>query len=269
MSGPAEAGDLLVDRPAAGIARITLNRPERLNAMTTGLLDRLVRALDEIAGAGTARVVVVTGAGRGFCAGFDLDEVAETRDQGIPGLLARQERWADAVRHVVELPIPVIAAIDGPAVGAGMSLALAADLRVATERASMAAAFVKIGLSGADLGLSWSLPRLVGAGLAADLMLTGRRIDAAEALRVGLINRLCAPDELWTTAARLGGEIAANSPFGVRLTKQALRYGVDAPGWSAAVEFENRNQLLASRTADMAEALTAVREKRAPIFENR
>ncbi|TDC99383.1 enoyl-CoA hydratase/isomerase family protein [Saccharopolyspora terrae] len=145
---------LLTDEPRPGIVRLTLNRPERLNALTPVLLDRLAEELDRLEHESSARVVVLTGSGRGFCAGFDLDEMAATWTQGLPDLLASQEGWVAAVERMVGLTMPVIAAVDGPAVGAGMSLAMAADLRVATPRARFGAAFVRVGLSGADLGLS-------------------------------------------------------------------------------------------------------------------
>jgi enoyl-CoA hydratase len=150
-----------------------------------------------------------------------------------------------------------------------MSLALAADLRVMTEGAFLSAAFVKVGLSGADLGLSWSLPRIAGMALAAELMLTGRRIHGPEAHRAGLANRLCDADALLPAAVELAQSIAANSPFGVKVTKRVLHTGIDAPSLSAAMDMENRNQILASGTDDMAEALRAFREDREPEFRNR
>lgn len=262
-------GSLLVSEPVENILQVSLNRPDRLNALDQDLFDRLTVVLDAVAGAPRIRALVLTGTGGGFCSGFDLDELGATLSTGLPELLRSLEGWAATVQRVVDLPVPVIAAIDGPAVGAGMSLALAADLRVVTARATLGAAFVRIGLSGADLGLSWTLPRVVGMGLAAELMLTGRQVDGAEANRIGLANRLCEESELLPTAFELAGAIAANSPFGVRLTKRVLHAGVDAPSFAAAVELENRNQLLASRTEDMAEAFGSRRERRAPKFRNR
>jgi enoyl-CoA hydratase len=260
---------VLVGAPEPGIIQLTLNRPDRLNALTPELLDRLASALDAVARNASARVVVLSGAGGGFCAGFDLGALGETTSEALPELLVHQEGWVAAVERVIDLPLPVIAAVDGPAVGAGFSLAMAADLRVATPEARLSAAFVRIGLSGADLGLSWSLPRVAGMGAAAELMLTGRQIDGHEAARRGIVNQVCERGDLLPTAFALAREIAANSPFGVRLTKQALRTGVDAPSFRAAAENENRNQLLASRTADMAEALRARKEHREPAYQNR
>lgn len=261
--------ELVVSTHAEGIVQLTLNRPERLNALTTGLLARLAQALDDVADDPAMRAVILAGSGRAFCAGFDLDEITATQSLGLPELLRNQEQWAASVQRIVDVPVPVIAAIDGPAVGAGMSLALAADMRVVTERAKFGAAFVRIGLSGADLGLSWTLPRVVGMGIAAELMLTGRPVDGVEAHRIGLANRVSTEAELLSTALELAAAVAANSPFGVRLTKQVLHAGVDAPSFGAAVELENRNQLLASRTEDMVEAMQAYQQRRAPKYRNR
>lgn len=264
-----EDGPLLVTEPVENILEVTLNRPERTNALTPGLLDRFGSVLDAVAADTRLRAVVLTGSGHGFCSGFDLEELKTTWSMGIPELLAHQERWAAAVQRVVDLPLPVIAAVDGPAVGAGMSLASAADLRVGTSNASFGAAFVRVGLSGADLGLSWTLPRIVGMGVAAEIMLTGTPIDGTEAFRLGLINRLCADAELRSSTFALAGEVARNSPFGVRLTKRTLHAGVDAPSFAAAAEIENRNQVLASRTDDMPMALQALRDGGTPEFGNR
>ncbi|WP_220818039.1 enoyl-CoA hydratase/isomerase family protein [Amycolatopsis echigonensis] len=262
-------GPLLVSEPVEGVVELMLNRPERLNALDPDLLGRLGRVLDTVAGDSEVRAVLLTGAGRSFCAGFDLDALGETWSAGLPELLSAQEGWAGICRRLVDLPVPVIAVVTGPAVGAGMSLALAADMRVVTAGASFAAAFVRVGLAGADLGLSWTLPRTVGMGVAAEIMLTGRHVGGEEAQRIGLANRLCAEDAAVPTALELAAAVAANSPFGVRLTKQVLHAGVDAPSFAAATEIENRNQILASRTEDMAEAYQALRERRKPTFRNR
>jgi enoyl-CoA hydratase len=256
---PRETGPLRVSEPAENVLQVTFCRPERRNALTPELLADFRDVLRAAADDAELRAVVLTGAEGAFCAGFDLDAIEATGSLGLPDLLRQQEGWAEAAAMLAELPMPVVAAVDGPAVGAGMSLALAADVRVATERARFAAAFVRVGLSGADLGLSWTLPRAVGMGLAAELMLTGRAVSGVEAHRFGLVNRLAAPSELLAVALALTAEITRNTAFGVRLTKQVLRSNVDAPSMRAAMELENRNQLLASRTPEAAEALTAVR----------
>jgi enoyl-CoA hydratase len=217
-----------------------------------------------------ARVLVLTGAGRGFCAGLDLDLAQQLPGMPATEFLATQERWAaSSVAALRSLTKPVIAAVHGAAAGAGMSLALAADLRVASNDARFNAAFVRIGLSGGDIGSSWLLPRLVGLGRAYDILLTGRFVDATEALDMGLVNRVVDRENLLDSAHELATQIVANSPFGIALTKQVVQQNVDAPSVEAAVAVENRCQVLASRTEDMTEALTAFREKRPPVYANR
>jgi enoyl-CoA hydratase len=260
---------LLVDRPRPGIAVATLNRPERLNALTFAMFDELGQLSDEIANDDDVRVLVVTGAGRGFCAGLDLADAATLPDMTGPEFLTGQESWARAITSFRRITKPVIAAVNGAAAGAGFSLALAADIRIAATTARFNAAFVRIGLTGGDCGSSWMLPRIVGLGLAYEILLTGRFVDAEEAAHIGLVNRVVDNDDLLSVALDLAEVINANSPTGVRLTKQVLQLNVDAPSLEAAVEVENRNQTITAGTADMAEALQAFREKRAPVFTGR
>lgn len=265
MIGPFET--IALDRDG-GTLLATLNRPEKLNAIDStmfGELRELAEACEEDA---DLRVVILTGAGRGFCSGADLESIAALPATGTPEFMRFQERGAAAVAAFRTLTKPVIAAVNGPAAGGGLALALAADVRLAAPEARFNVAFVRLGLSGADVGVSWLLPRVVGLGHASELMLTGRLIDADEALRIGLVNRVVAADELLDQARELGSEISRNSPFGVRLTKQALQLNVDAPSIEAAIAIENRNQVLASRTADMGEAVAAFLEKREPRFKN-
>lgn len=260
---------LTLKRPQNGTALITLNRPERLNALSFASFDELQAACELLESDSTTRVVVLTGAGRGFCSGLDLDEAARLPEMTTPEITAGQEHWASTVSILRELPQPIIAAINGVAAGGGLSLALAADIRVASTEARFNAAFVRIGLSAGDLGVSWALPRVVGLGRAAELMYTGRFVDASEAAVIGLVNRVSEPEELLPGAFELAEQIASNSPYGVRLSKQMLNANVDAPSLDRALEIENRGQVLATRTTDMAEALEAFRTKREPSFQNR
>lgn len=260
---------LLTDRPAPGVLLATLNRPERLNAMTFAMFEELAHLRERVADDPETRVLVVTGAGRGFSSGLDLDQAALLPEMDAAEMLARQESWAAAIAGFRTLAKPVIAAVNGAAAGAGMSLALAADVRLASASARFNAAFVRIGLSGGDLGSSWLLPRLVGFGVASELLLTGRFVDADEARRIGLVNRVVPDEKLISSAVALAGDIVRNSPLGVRLTKQVLQANVDAPSLDAAIELENRNQVLATRDPGMAEALAAFREKRTPRFGGR
>ena len=260
---------LLVSRPRPGVVLVTLDRPERRNAITFEMFDELHALCDDLQGDAEARAVVVTGAGEGFCSGLDLDEAMTLPDMSPHEMMLGQQYWAGAFVKFHELPQPVIAAVNGAAAGGGLGLALAADIRLASPAARFNAAFVRIGLSAGDVGVSWSLPRVVGLGHAAEIMLSGRFVDADEAARIGLVNRVVPADALLDEAFALAGEIAANTPFGVTLTKRVLNANVDAGSLSQAVEVENRGQTLATRGADFREALEAFRAKRPAAFTAR
>ncbi len=200
------SGTLVVDRPRAGIVVATLNRPDRLNALTFSMFGELEQLAAAIGADDGARVLVLSGAGRGFCAGLDLDDAATLPDMTAARFLHDQEGWSRAITSFRRLPKPVIAAVNGPAAGAGFSLALAADIRLASPAARFNAAFIKIGLTGGDCGSSWMLPRIVGLGHAYEILLTGRLIDADEAARIGLVNRVVPAPDLLTAALDLGFE---------------------------------------------------------------
>lgn len=255
--------------PREGVVLAALNRPDKLNALSFEMLEEIGDLCRDVAGDDSVRALVVTGNGRGFCSGLDLDLVAGLPDLTQAEFLAGQEAWAASIVAFRRLPKPVIAAVNGPAAGAGFALALAADIRLASPSAKFNAAFVRIGLSAGDVGVSWLLPRIVGLGRAAEIMLTGRFVDADKAERIGLVNDVCPDDELLDRALDLGDEIAGNSPFGMRLTKQVLQTNVDSASLEAAIEIENRNQLLASRTEDFVEALSAFIDRRPATFRNR
>jgi enoyl-CoA hydratase len=252
---------LAVERPRPGVVLVRLNRPGQLNALTFEMLAELRRLRAELAAADADRVVVFTGAGRGFCAGFDLDQAARMGALPDAELYAGQQEWARATSGYRELPKPVIAAVNGPSAGAGLALALAADIRIASPDASFSAAFIRLGLSGADSGVSWMLPRLVGLGHAAEMMMTGERIDAARAERIGLVNRVVPAAGLLDEALALAERLAALDPLALRLTKEALQANVDAPSLGAALALENRNQVLGLRTDAHHAALAALRER--------
>jgi enoyl-CoA hydratase len=260
-----------LDWPETGIALLTLNRPERLNAINLAMYDELEDALDRLAVDRDTRVVVIPGAGRGFCSGQDLKDLGA--DQESSGLgrvqfgMAWQARAAALVQRIHRLPQPVIAAVNGAASGAGLAIALAADTRVASAGAKFNAAFVRIGLSGADMGVSYFLPRVVGPTAATEIMFTGRLVDAAEADRLGLVLRVV--DDVVQEALAIGNAITANTPFGVAMTKQVFWQNIDAPSLEAAQAVENRTQILASMTEDADEAVSAFLAKRQPIFHNR
>jgi len=257
-STPGELDGLRVDGPDRdGIVDVVLDRPGQLNALDAESFDALHALCAWLDHDEAVRVVILTGAGRGFCAGLDLAIAAALPDMTVPEMYRAQANGAAAVAALHRLGKPVVAAVNGPAAGGGLALALAADVRVASESARFGATFTRLGLSGCDVGVSWLLPRVVGLGFASELLLTGRVIDAAEALRIGLVNHLTTDTTLLSRAREIAREMARNTAFGLRLTKEGLRLAVDAPSLEAALALENRNQVLASRAPGMAEAVRA------------
>jgi enoyl-CoA hydratase len=259
-----------LSRPQSGITQITLNRPDKLNAMTSELVANLHGALDEIANDASTRVVVLTGAGRGFCAGLDLGGYGEAPGRQQPGKMesgfAVQKHIASLIPHLRALPQPIIAAVNGPAAGGGFALVLGSDIRLAATTAKFNAAFIRIGLSACDIGTSWLLPRLVGAARAQELMLTGRIFDAAEAEKIGLVLETVPNEALLDRAYLKAAEIMQNSPIGVALTKEGMWSALEIPGMQAAIDMENRQQIMASFSDDATETLRAFREKRSPRY---
>jgi enoyl-CoA hydratase/carnithine racemase len=257
---------LRVDRDRDGVAMVTLDRPHRGNAMTDDMFREVEETFRQFESDDALRAVVLTGAGRSFCVGYDLDLARELPEIGALAMLDKQELAARAVTSVRSLRVPVIAAVNGAAAGGGLALALAADIRLAASTASFTAAFTRIGLSAGDLGCSWLLTRLIGPARTADIVYTGRTVAAAEAAAMGLVNEVVDADALLDRAHALAEEIMTNSPGGVQMSKRALLANLEAASYSAAIELENRGQALLTRTSDMAEALAAFREKRAPVF---
>jgi enoyl-CoA hydratase/carnithine racemase len=260
---------LRLDRPRDGVVVLTLDRPDRLNAMTDTMfreLEAVALTLDREQG---LRVLILTGAGRAFCAGYDLADADKLPSLGAIGMLDLQERAARALTAVRSIRVPVIAAVNGAAAGGGLSLSLAADTRIAAPTAKFNAAFVRIGLSAGDLGASWLLTRLIGPAATAEFVYTGRLMEAAEAERTGLVNRVVPAEELLDASLAMAGLICANSPGGVQLSKRALQAGMEIGSYAAALELENRGQALLTRSEDMAEALEALRERRPPVFTGR
>ncbi|CAB4997427.1 MAG: enoyl-CoA hydratase/isomerase family protein [Actinobacteria bacterium] len=260
---------MLVERPQEGVVVASLNRPERLNAITFEMFDEFIALQQEVDDDPSARVLVVTGSGRAFSAGLDLDQAATLPDMTPMEMLAGQQTWARSVAGFRLMRKPVIAAVNGAAAGAGMGIALAADIRIASTAARFNAAFIRIGLTGGDVGTSWLLPRLVGLGRAYEILLTGRFVESDEALRIGLVTEVTEPDDLMGRALATAGLICGNSPIGVELTKSVVQLNVDASSLESAIALENRNQVLTAQTDDMREALAAFREKRAPRFQGK
>lgn len=254
-----------------GLVWITLNRPERLNAMSAGLIEEMNAVLDGISVDRTARVVLLRGAGKAFCAGLDLKSGIDEQigaGSSVPDAYAVQTAFGECVRRLRRIPQPVIAAVHGAAAGGGFSLALAADLRIAAASARMNAAFVRLGLTGGDMGSSYFLPRIVGAAHAAEILYTGSPVDAERALRIGLVSRVVPDEELEEAARSLGREMARNSPLGLRLTKESLRLSLDSGSLEQVMAMEDRQQMLCARTEDFREGVAAFREKRPARFRD-
>nr|WP_238950741.1 enoyl-CoA hydratase/isomerase family protein [Mycobacterium sp. IDR2000157661] len=244
-----------MDRSRPGIVVLQLNRPKQLNAINEAMRDALIEAFDSIAADNSVHSVVLTGAGRGFCAGIDVRNFGPGMPEASAPTIDRmrfQESMAALPEAIRALPQPLIAAVNGPCVGAGLALTLASDVRICSKAASFGNAAILLGLSGAEMGMSYHLPRIVGTSVAADWMLTGRMVTAEEADRRGLVSELTESDRLLDRAVELATTIAGLSPLGVQLTKRALQANTDAP-LDAAVELENRNQVLSHATEDAAQ----------------
>lgn len=234
------------------VAVLTLNRPEKLNALTDGMVRHILGLLDEVA-EGPARVLVVTAAGRGFCAGFDLSLAQSAGGEGdeTAAWMARQERYASLVTRLRAIPQPTIAAVNGAACGAGFGLALACDLRLAGPGAKFNAAFIKVGMSSCDIGVSYLLPRAIGTTRAFEIMLTGRMVGAEEAERIGIVSSLH-PEGLMEAAETLAAQIADNGWLSTWMTKRGMWANLETGSLAAALELENRTQILMRGTGGLA-----------------
>ncbi|MCB1475757.1 MAG: enoyl-CoA hydratase/isomerase family protein [Rhodobiaceae bacterium] len=245
--------DVLLETMENGIAVMRLNRPSKLNALADATVDTIVALLDEVA-ASSARVLIITGNGRGFCAGFDLSlaatiELAEGEPEAA-GWMRRQERYAGMVAKLRSIPQPVIAAVNGASCGAGFALALGCDLRIAAKSAKFNCAFIKIGMSSCDMGLSYLLPRCIGTTNAFELMLTGRMVFADDAQRLGIVSKVVDDEALMESAVALAQEIVANNMMGVWMTKRGMWANLDS-SFDSAIELENRTQILIHGTGDL------------------
>lgn len=264
---------VVIEKPRPQVTLVTLNRPERMNAMAFDVMMPLREALQAVGRDNETRVVVLTGAGRGFCSGADLEDpgtVPHVDLLTLPTMALRSMELLDEViRTIRKLHQPVIAAVNGPAIGGGFCLSLAADLRIAAEGAWFRAAGIHNGLTAAELGLSYLLPRAVGSSRAADIMLTGRDVDAPEAERIGLVSRVVPGDRLLDTCYETAARIAGWSRPGVELTKRMLWNGLDAASLESHMDAEGTAQLFVRiTTRNFEEAVRARREGRDPVFED-
>jgi enoyl-CoA hydratase len=246
---------------------LTLSRPERLNALDGTMTDELLDYFGGLADHPEIRVVVLRGAGRAFCAGFDLKAVHDIT-AGPPRGIRAQRHVSEVIRRMRRCPQPIIAAVHGAAAGAGFAFALAADVRLAAPSARMNVAMARVGLTGCDIGISYFLPRAVGASVAAELALTGRFIDAERALRTGLVSEVVPEEARADAARRLADDMLALSPLGLALTKEGLELAMGATSLEAALALEDRGQILCASAGYFDEGIAAFREKRPPVYRD-
>ncbi len=262
-----------LSKPVDHVSVISLNQPERLNPLNFALVAALYQAFDEVAADNDTWVLVLTGAGRGFCSGLDLDDCGVP--PGIEGLpMSRiatraMAYMANLVPSMREIPQPIIAAINGAAYGGGMCLTLGADIRIAAHSARFCGAGINNGLSGTELGISYLLPRLIGVSRAHDIILSGRVVEADEAERIGLVSRVVDDADLMEKALGLATQICGYSPHGVAMTKRVLWASMETGSLTAAIDHENRNQLLVRMTTNnLDEAIKARSEGRKPEYRD-
>lgn len=261
-----------VEEPDETVRIVRLARPERLNALSIDLAVELDEVLARVGADNAARIVVLTGEGRAFCSGLDLKDYGLIPN--IDGLSMHRiasrsmGHYSQLTRRLRAIPQPVIAAVNGAAFGGGMCLALGADLRIAGESAEFNATGIVNGLTSAEMGAGWILPRLIGAANSNDLLLTGRRVDAAEALRIGLVSRVVPDADLLDEALDMAASMARYSHHGLEATKQALWVEQEISSLHAAIEFEDRNQLMAGFTDNLPEAIRAFDEGRDPVYRD-
>ncbi|NKI15859.1 enoyl-CoA hydratase/isomerase family protein [Spongiibacter sp. KMU-166] len=247
---------------------LTLNRPAALNAMNRAMIDELSDYFTALYRNHSVRVVVLKAAGRAFCAGLDLSDI-----DGVEGSVQQAYQLQTDIRDIMKAmrrcPQPIISQLHGAVCGGGFTMALASDIRIAADNCKMNAAFIKIGLTGCDMGASYFLPRLVGTSVASELILTGRFIDAERALRVNLVSDVVAKGELEKIAQIFVDEMLLTAPMGLRLSKDGLNIAIDAPSLDAAMALEDRQQILVGQTRDHLEAVTAFFEKRPPVYQDK
>ena len=274
---------LKIEERDEGISIITLNRPERLNAINFEMIEEFLDYLNQLENNYDINVVILIGEGREFSAGLDLKDMStlssnelykedprfrylKTKDSFKVGFML-QRRITQIMIKLRKIPQPVIAAVKGPAYGGGLALSLAADIRIAGESSVFCNAFIKIGVSGADCGTTYWLPRVIGFSDAAEIIYTGKDVDAKEAERIRLVSRVVPDNKILEEAIKIAKNMLGKSVLGLRLTKQALNINIDAPSLESAIELENQTQMVASQSHDAREASLAFYEKREPKFD--
>jgi enoyl-CoA hydratase len=264
---------VLTEKPRPKVTLVTLNRPERMNAMAFDVMVPLREALEGISRDNDTRVVVLTGAGHGFCSGADLEDpgsIPNVDGLGLPTIALRSiELLDDVIRTLRRMHQPVIGAVNGAAIGGGFCLALATDVRLASQAAYFRAAGINNGLTASELGISYLLPRAIGSSRAAEIMLTGRDVDAEEAAKIGLVSSVTSPEELLDACYEVASRIIGFSHVGVELTKRMLWSSLDAASFESHILHEGTSQLFVRLTTEnFEEAVRARREKRPPVFRD-
>ena len=262
--GHANFQTLRIEREGA-IDWLTLNRPERLNAMSGQMCDELQAYFGHLHTAYDVRVVILRGAGRAFCAGYDLKDTAEITAGPAPGMRA-QRRASDIIIRMRRCPQPIVALVHGAATGGGFALALAADVRFVTPDVRMNVAMAKVGLTGCDVGISYFLPRMVGPSVAAELMMSGRFIGAERALALGLVSDVVASDAIEPVGRQLANDMLNMSPLGLRLTKEGLNMSMSVGSLEHAIMLEDRGQILCASAGYFDEGIAAFLDKRTPVY---
>ena len=256
---------VVISRPEPHIARLELRRPDRLNALTFEMVADLHDAFDELAADVDCKVVILTGSGRGFCAGLDLKDFGRPPEPGghrhMPVHVDGQTFMSNLTVRMRDLPQVIVAAVNGPAFGGGLALASAADIRLAGASARFCSAFIRTGLSGTDIGITYLLPRLIGNAHAFDLILSGRDIDADEAYRMGLVSRVVPDEELGDLALDYARRMAAYTSVGLRTTKEVLWHNTDATGLTQAIALEVRNQNVLNHSPEVHAYMQDYRER--------
>lgn len=259
--------ETLLTEQSDSVLTVTLNRPDRLNALNRAMVGELRDLFQSLYWDRSIRVVILRASGRAFCAGLDLKDAADRdRPPGAGPMLDQQRSLAEIYVAMRRCPQPVISLVQGAASGGGLAFALASDIRILASDARMNAAFIRIGLSACDMGVSYFLPRMVGMSVASEYMLTGRFMHADRAFELGLANRVVAADDLEREGASFAADMLRATPLGLRLTKDALNYTLDASGLEAVMALEDRNQMLAAQDPDFAEGVAAFLEKRQPVY---
>lgn len=255
---------IAIDKEGA-VDWLTLNRPQRLNAITPRMCDELQDYFARLQFDHTVRVVILRGAGRGFCAGYDLDAAGPVGSGPVTGMRV-QRQVSEVFVRMRRCPQPVICLAHGATTGGGLAFALACDVRIAASDVRMNVAMVKVGLTGCDVGISYFLPRSVGQSIAAELMMTGRMVDAERALRIGLVSEVVAPEELAEAGRAMAADMLKTSPMGLRLTKEGLNLSIDAGSLDSVVALEDRGQILCASAGFFDEGIAAFKEKRAAHY---